>query len=665
MKKNLYLWSMILIVGPILLFGHFKSEAQCVTAVCSTATNIGNFGIDGDLYPNTNPGTLFPDLSDDWFSDAAYPGPGIGIIGLTAATSPNGISAMAFKSLIQSGPTINRTYVQRMAVPPLTPLIVDPVTNGGYLLLDAVAGRDYTSADGADTTSFTTAAKNWDNPTTWGIGPGGVQGKNDILDAGGHIRRAYVFGDPTNPLDDSAGDLYGYAFATRRSNNGDAYIDFEIFRTAPVISGGFLSNTGNDGGHTSTVFAAGGFPLERPGDVLVSIDFSNGGTQPCASVRVWINPNSVDGNGMTLAQYNALPASQRIYTFTGQFNSGNQTGPYGYAEIVPISSPVSSCLFVAVTNTGGPQPAGPWGTITSNGSGLTNTHIDRTICEVAINFSAFGLDISPASGPCFNLFGSLAVKTRASGSPSSNMSDFAGPFIFGNFQEVNADGGEDMNLSCDPTVNLMGSSTTPGAIYSWVVDPSTGGNIVSGANTATPVVDQPGKYILTVSNPVLASCVATDTVEVTGQVDNQAPTVTGIPDLTITCLGDLPSVPSNVKEFKDQNGDISDISGPVSVVANDIVIRGGTCNGLIERIFTITDACNQDTTVSQFIAIVDNIPPFISNAPADLVLGCNPTIPELTFPWLLLQITAQVPLSPYYPMLSPVIASKHWFEHML
>ncbi|MFN5355782.1 MAG: hypothetical protein ACK5CT_04135, partial [Bacteroidota bacterium] len=598
-----------------------------MTSVCSTATNIGNFGIDGDLFPNTNPGTIFPDVSDDWFANPAFPGFGSGIIGTSAATSvPAGTSAAAFNSLIQNGPTLNRTYVQRMAFPPLFP-VVNPTTLSGYILLDAVAGRDYTSADGADTTSFTISAKNWDNPSTWQIGAGGVQPKNDILDAGGHIRRAYYFGDFTTPLDDAAGDLYGYAFATRRSNNGDAYIDFEIFRTAPVIAGGGLTNTGTDGGHTATRFATGGTLLEQPGDVLVSIDFSNGGTQPCASIRVWIDPTNVDGNGMTIAAYNALPPSQRIYTFTGVFNSGDQSGSYGYAEIVPVNASVASCLFVAVTNTGGTQPAGPWGTITSNGGAYTTTHDVRTVCEVAINFSAFGLDIAPASGPCFNLFGSLAVKTRASASPSSNLADFSGPYIFGNFQEVNADAGENMNISCNVTeVTLMGSSTTPGASYLWTIAPGSTGNIVSGATTANPVVDQAGTYILTVSNPTLASCVAADTVEVFGEPDTSAPVVDCLPNITRTCLEEVPAAPFDAKTFTEQGGTITDISGPVTVTHVDSPVVTSSCNQVVNRTFTFTDNCGNSSTCTQVITINDNIAPIISG-PADANLGCNPTIP--------------------------------------
>src|SRR5439155_4229846 len=54
-------------------------------------------------------------------------------------------------------------------------------------------------------------------------------------------------------------------------------------------------------------------------------------------------------------------------------------------------------------------------------------------------------------------------------------------------------------LTCTTTqVSLNGSSTTTGAAFSWA---TTDGHIVSGANAATPLVDAPGTYTLTVTDP--------------------------------------------------------------------------------------------------------------------------------------------------------------------
>jgi hypothetical protein len=71
----------------------------------------------------------------------------------------------------------------------------------------------------------------------------------------------------------------------------------------------------------------------------------------------------------------------------------------------------------------------------------------------------------------------------------------------------NANAGPDRNLSCTKdTVHLVGSSTTPGAQFSWVAE--NGGNIQSGQNSSTAIASARGRYILTVT---VAGCTSSDT----------------------------------------------------------------------------------------------------------------------------------------------------------
>src|SRR5205814_392583 len=60
--------------------------------------------------------------------------------------------------------------------------------------------------------------------------------------------------------------------------------------------------------------------------------------------------------------------------------------------------------------------------------------------------------------------------------------------------------GTDAQMDCTiPSIQLSGSSSTPGAQYSWIA--TNGGNISANANTATPTVTIFGKYILTITDP--------------------------------------------------------------------------------------------------------------------------------------------------------------------
>ncbi|MFM8917537.1 MAG: HYR domain-containing protein, partial [Bacteroidota bacterium] len=598
---------------------------------------MANFGMEGDMRANT-PGTLLSPPAanvaglpqDDWFIDAANSGPGNGIIGTTAATSvPQGLSAANFKALIQNASIIgrNRTYQQRMA---FSTLVEFPLING-YYYLDAVAARDNHTAGGAvDSSAFAAGPdKNGANPQTWTIGVASVQQKNDLIDVGGHLRRGAF-----NPVTGKPGDLWGMAFATTRNTSGDAHTDFEVFRTAPYLTGNGIANTGPDGGHTAGRLNTNGTVLS-PGDLLVSVDYANGGTNPQYSVRIWVNPNDLkgDGSGFTIAQYNSISTDApepgmpgRQFVFTGVFDGGTGSGPFGYAEIVPLTANASSCLFFSVVNTG-VVPGTPWGNLTAQNAAYSDDMEPLVNVEVAINFSKFGLDISPIQGDCFLLFGSLCIKTRSSSSFTSEMKDFAGPYLFGNFSEVNAHAGPDMNLECSTTsVILDGSSTTPGAIYSWAVVPGSGGHIVSGANTKNPVVDAAGCYVLTVNNPNFSSCSSKDTVCVVGVPDVTPPTVTCPPSITRTCTSEVPAGATTLAAFIAQGGTASDISGTVNVSYTDGALVGGSCGGTITRTYNFTDACGNPTSCTQIITINDNIPPTISG-PADQTFGCNPTIP--------------------------------------
>ncbi|HWY11918.1 MAG TPA: gliding motility-associated C-terminal domain-containing protein, partial [Bacteroidia bacterium] len=89
----------------------------------------------------------------------------------------------------------------------------------------------------------------------------------------------------------------------------------------------------------------------------------------------------------------------------------------------------------------------------------------------------------------------------------------------------NATAGANAAIPCGgitTTVTLNGNSTNPGVTFSW-----SGPGIISGSNTATPVVNLAGTYTLTVTNPT-TGCVSTSTVDVI----NAVPTASITPDVT-------------------------------------------------------------------------------------------------------------------------------------
>lgn len=495
-------------------------------ATCSTPSLISGFGVDGDVHANT------PVLigGDSWFYNNVYPGTGIGVIGLTAATAQPALTAAQFNSLIQSASTSqgrNRTYVQRMGYPSLT------VVNT-FKLIDAFAARDNISPD---TTAFTGSNKNGDNPSIWNIGISSVPNKNDIIDVGGHLRRfdISVRGSNEPALIDttiesnssSVDDLWMFAFVTKLATGGDSYTDIEIYRTVPILNPvtGKLTNTGPaaTGGHTAFLFNNDG-TLQSPGDIILCMNYgSSGGV---ASVRIWCNINNLDGNNNGYTWFNTQ--ANRPFNFTGDFMIGSGTNGYGYAEIASLSG--APCLVFSVLNSANAM-AGAWGNLTSS-SAVYDTNIQpEQLVNIAFNFTEMGLDFSTLAGPCANVFGALFYKTRSSSSYSSELKDCCGPFVFGNFSEIQANAGPDKSLNCITSqVTLDGSSATPGANISWT---TSNGNIVSGSTSATPVVNAPGTYIITAQNPSLSSCIASDTVVVI--LDLAVPGANAGADRALTC----------------------------------------------------------------------------------------------------------------------------------
>ena len=91
-----------------------------------------------------------------------------------------------------------------------------------------------------------------------------------------------------------------------------------------------------------------------------------------------------------------------------------------------------------------------------------------------------------------------------------------------------ASAGSDQTLSCaSPQVVLNGSSATAPVSFAWA-----GPGIVSGGTTATPTVNAPGVYTITVTN-TSNGCTATSTVTVTSSIDPPLASA-GTPQ-TLTC----------------------------------------------------------------------------------------------------------------------------------
>jgi PKD-like domain/SprB repeat len=438
------------LAGAISSFGQPIDNDGCVG---------GNFGIDAGLYSNTlefgNHSSVPAAGTRDWFYSA---GTGPGTI--------NETNASAIQSLLQGGG--NPTYERRMYTG------LSSIVNN-QILIDAIWVRDQFGGSGAvDATAYETASKNGEDPAIWDPGPMKVLGKNDLIDVSGHMFRdgtALVGADPPS-------SLWFVGLINRAEPGGSAYMDFEFYveEVSYSPSTGFSSG-GPQLGHTAFTFNPDG-SIKTVGDMIFNVSLEAGVT-PGVELRLWVSRADYDAN-LHPPGFNWGPL------YDGAFTGS----PYGYANVVPVSSQVCG-----IVNVEGQHPAcPPWGTKGTKDNSYQTTYSDYSVVELGMNMTTFGVDHATLQGDdCDFPLRSFIVKTRASNSFTAQLKDFAGPYVWGQPNFVPTIVGNPV-LACDnPVVTLTPSPIRPDVIYSWT---TVDGNILGDPNSATIQANEPGTYDL-------------------------------------------------------------------------------------------------------------------------------------------------------------------------
>jgi hypothetical protein len=123
--------------------------------------------------------------------------------------------------------------------------------------------------------------------------------------------------------------------------------------------------------------------------------------------------------------------------------------------------------------------------------------------------------------------------------------------------------GPDTTLTCTRTslqINGLGTAVGPDILYQWTAFP---GNIVNGGNSLTPEIDQPGTYILQVTDTG-SLCIVSDTVLVTMDLEQPSALIDQGQSLIVDCnnpqlvLDGSPSLPTGnaIYQWATQNGHI-------------------------------------------------------------------------------------------------------------
>jgi hypothetical protein len=477
----------------------------------------GKFGIDADMISNARTqGTFTGAGSHDWFKFGT--GTGIGIF--------DTVGAAAQKVLISAGQ--NYSFAKPMQYSRYS-------IQDGTIQMDALYVRDYfglsTHVNNHDRTAYIAANgisnKNNQDPSTWSTQVGPVPNKVDLIDVYLNMSRQ---GNSLNSA--SPSPLFLYVGASTIGTAGDRYLDFELFKNGVNFnsSTGLFSNVGPaiTGGRNAWTFNSNG-SLNQFGELTISFSFNSTVVTDIA-IYIWLSYSTY--TTVVPAGFDFVPGS-----WTGL----NPIGGYGYVKIRPkAGNSFQAWGAVNTANLSGPA----WGTNSASAGMVQNQYYSPNytagqFAEGAINLTSIGLDPLFSSTPnCEPPFERIMAKSRSSADFNSDLQDFIAPTAFLGVPIIPADI-TPASLTCSaPSISLSPLSTISGANYSWT---TTNGNIVSGANTANPVIDAPGTYSLSAS--VLAGCTTT-TRSITIARDTARPVA------SVTYLGQLTSNPNDSVTLK-------------------------------------------------------------------------------------------------------------------
>ncbi|MCB9356096.1 MAG: T9SS type A sorting domain-containing protein [Lewinellaceae bacterium] len=181
-------------------------------------------------------------------------------------------------------------------------------------------------------------------------------------------------------------------------------------------------------------------------------------------------------------------------------------------------------------------------------------------------------------------------------------------------------------ITCgQPTIQLNAGNSSSGPEYTFQWYVSNGGNIVSGGNSLTPVIDAAGGYSLQVVN-VATTCAAFSTVQVTGN--------TTAPDADAGDAGFVSCVePSTVLEGSGSSGPGFSYQW---LAANGGVIQSGgntltpTVGAAGDYTLVVTNAANGCTKSSTTSVSGQNTPPVVAVSDDTLTCSIVSTTLELT-----------------------------------
>ncbi|HEX8514918.1 MAG TPA: gliding motility-associated C-terminal domain-containing protein, partial [Bacteroidia bacterium] len=306
--------------------------------------------------------------------------------------------------------------------------------------------------------------------------------------------------------------------------------------------------------------------------------------------------------------------------------SVNAAGTYTLTVTDPSNGCSAPSTVIVNSNNSAPNAnAGPSQTLTCATGSVTLSGSSATAGAI---FSWSGPGIVSGGTTATPSVNAAGTYTLTVSNPSNSCSATSTVAVNANTGTPNANAGTAVTLSCSsPSVTLNGSSSTPGATFSW-----SGPGIVSGGNTAAPSVNAAGTYFLTVTDPS-NGCTASSSVTVNS--NSSAPDANAGSTQTMTCSSPVITL----------NGSSATTGATFSWTGPGIVSGGNTASPSVNAAgtysLTVTDPSNGCTANSAVVVNTNSTVPN-ANAGTSQTLTCatgtvslngSSSTPGATFSW--------------------------------
>ncbi len=473
-----------------------------------------------------------------WSSNALAQGPGV-----TPTDQPTGGCAIDGDLLARTPTTglfssSNGDFLENPSAPGTGGGVF---TNPGGLPMDpTTAFHIIDGVNNGDQNIFTQGSAFNDNPGSWHWTTGSTPNKDDMNNALFHFAH------------DAEGHTWFMGGGDRSDVNGTSYLDFELLQNTLVKnSDGTFTSAGPDGGRTV-------------GDIVVTVKYSNGGTNAHIIVYRWHQQSP---------------------------------GVFGYDSITPPPG-----TTFAASNINGPVSV-PFGAFGST------TYQQFAYAECAFDIN----EIIPGLNDCIGAK-TVLIKTKASDAYTAALKDFVEPvqLELGSIPTV---------LVNSPTI-CTGQQATLTANVTFGVGPFSylwaPGGQTTPSITVSPTVTT--KYSVTVTG--LSGC---QSIPDTGTVTvNQGPTcsITGANGPVCPSASNVYTAPAGMSSYA------WSITGAGSIIGATnqqtvTVQASSSCNSSYDLMLTITNSFTCSSNCDKTVLVRDNTPPGLTGTWPANVTGVN------------------------------------------